>query len=298
MPSSSRHARIKFQNAHIKDGLSPDGHVDPHEKTLRLLLKLSKETPPDDSIITPLPPGNAPRHFSGTPIYINPETGETSERNPLEWGEAGAHGVSIIKDVITFVKTGVKTARFLAPRPTRRVGQSWSSSVAVQIAISTTHGGEAKAQVNLLGRRQSPRTETAIPKSRYEIGQDLILRIKLDWVKVQLVPHSLPFDSPLDVNRHFEIPFECLRAEGSYGDLLLHPHRTTCLDPMKSFHLAPMVHHGDKCHARLESTKDIAGQSFQARLVLSKVALEVRLSFNSRSQVLPKFDFFALSENS
>jgi hypothetical protein len=107
-------AILKFQNKHIKDGLSPDGHIDPHEKTLRLLLKLSKEAPPDDSIITPLPSGNAPRHLSGTPIYINPETGETSEHPALEYGEDGVHLITIGTDALKFVGAIAKGGAILA----------------------------------------------------------------------------------------------------------------------------------------------------------------------------------------
>src|SRR5437016_5984605 len=35
-------AIIRFQQAHPEEHLSVDGHVDPHEKTLRLLLRLAK----------------------------------------------------------------------------------------------------------------------------------------------------------------------------------------------------------------------------------------------------------------
>src|ERR1700733_526167 len=36
-------AILKFQKAHAREGLSVDGHVDPHEKTIRLMVRLAKD---------------------------------------------------------------------------------------------------------------------------------------------------------------------------------------------------------------------------------------------------------------
>jgi len=58
-------AILKFQKANLREGLQVDGHVDPHGKTLRLLLRLSKETPPADPGIVPLGPLFIPRDVGG-----------------------------------------------------------------------------------------------------------------------------------------------------------------------------------------------------------------------------------------
>jgi hypothetical protein len=50
-------AILRFQKAHPEEHLSVDGHVDPHEKTLRLMLRLVKTVIPEDPGIHPdIPP--------------------------------------------------------------------------------------------------------------------------------------------------------------------------------------------------------------------------------------------------
>jgi hypothetical protein len=53
-------AFIKFQRAHPEEGLSVDGHVDPHQKTIRLLLRLAQTVIPADPDIHPDVPPSAP----------------------------------------------------------------------------------------------------------------------------------------------------------------------------------------------------------------------------------------------
>jgi hypothetical protein len=70
-----------FQNAHTYDGLSVDGHVDPHQQTLRLMLKLSKEFPPAAPSVVP----------RGS-LFISPDL--SGSRKGPDWADDSNHVVA------------------------------------------------------------------------------------------------------------------------------------------------------------------------------------------------------------
>ncbi|HEY2012920.1 MAG TPA: hypothetical protein VGH38_05430, partial [Bryobacteraceae bacterium] len=88
-------AILTFQRAHVREGLLEDGHVDPHQATLRLMLKIAKETPPGDPGIVPLGPLFTPPDYGGS-VY-DPTTDGPDLQGALELGEDAVHYPMVIQ---------------------------------------------------------------------------------------------------------------------------------------------------------------------------------------------------------
>ena len=60
---------------------------------------------------------------------------------------------------------------------------------------------------------------------------------------------------------------------------------------MQGLHITPAVHYTDEGRTTVQTAENVAGESLEARLILGKIALEVRQSAHRRSKILPQFDF-------
>ena len=115
--------------------------------------------------------------------------------------------------------------------------------------------------------------------------------IEFDWIEMQLVSEALTLQVALNVHRHLEIALLGLFEKCRYCNLLLDPNRTAPVVSVRRLNVTSMVHHPDKSRTAIQRSKDVLGQSLQARLILGEITVELRQFVHGCGQGLSEFDF-------